>query len=151
MAQKFLEKFINIEDAVFEFNKKIIDETIDNCACFKVQIAYYEALGLKAYRKTLNYIKQRKAISIADIKRGDIKNTAQMYAKAHFTGDFESDFITLSPYMGIDSIKPYLEYVKNKEKGVFILLRTSNDGAKDIQYINTNNNSKVYNEVAKKI
>lgn len=116
MAQKFLEKFINIEDAVFEFNKKIIDETIDNCACFKVQIAYYEALGLKAYRKTLNYIKQRKAISIADIKRGDIKNTAQMYAKAHFTGDFESDFITLSPYMGIDSIKPYLEYVKNKEK-----------------------------------
>ena len=80
----------------------------DVAACYKVQIAYYEAfgiIGLKAYKRTLEYIKSKGAIVIADIKRGDIAKTAEMYAKAHFEGDFESDFITLNPYMGMDSIR----------------------------------------------
>lgn len=147
-------KHNNISDAIFEFNRKIIDSTKDYASCFKVQIAYYEAYGLDgmlAYKKTLEYLREQKEIIIADIKRGDISKTAEMYAKGHFEGDFESDFITLSPYMGMDSIEPYLDYVKNKEKGLFALIRTSNEGAKDIEYIETSTGSRVYTEVGKKI
>ncbi len=147
-------KHENISDAIFEFNKKIIDSTKEFAACFKVQIAYYEAYGLEgmlAYKKTLEYLRNEKEIIIADIKRGDISKTAEMYAKGHFEGDFEADFITLSPYMGLDSIEPYLDYVKNKNKGIFALIRTSNEGAKDIEYIETSTGSRVYTEVGKKI
>ncbi len=150
----FFKNFNDEEDALFNFNKRIIDATLDVAACFKVQIAYYEALGLKglkAYKKTLDYIKEKQGIVIADIKRGDIAKTAEMYAKAHFQGDFESDFITLSPYMGLDSIEPYLPYAKNKEKGLFLLIRTSNPGAEDIQYIESNNGKKVYELTGEKI
>ena len=87
----------SIEEAIFEYNKSIIDETLDVVACFKVQIAYYEALGLAglmAYKKTLEYLRIKDAIIIADIKRGDIMATATQYAKGHFSGDFEADFIT---------------------------------------------------------
>ncbi|MBV7272290.1 orotidine-5'-phosphate decarboxylase [Clostridiaceae bacterium UIB06] len=148
------QKHVSVEDAIFEYNKAIIDATLDVAACYKVQIAYYEALGilgLNAYKKTLKYIKDSKSITIADIKRGDIAKTAEMYAKAHFEGDFESDFVTLSPYMGLDSIEPYLEYVKNNEKGLFVLIRTSNKGAEDIQYIDTKCGKKVYDIVGNKI
>lgn len=150
----FLNKFSSLEDAIFEFNKAIIDETFDVAACYKPQIAYYEALGisgLMAYKKTLEYIKVKGGISIGDIKRGDISKTAEMYGKAHFEGDFEADFITLNPYMGLDSIEPYLPYIKEKEKGVFLLVRTSNKGAKDIQYIDTLDGKKVFNLVGEKI
>ncbi|KYH29256.1 orotidine 5'-phosphate decarboxylase [Clostridium colicanis DSM 13634] len=101
----FLNKYTNIEDGIFEFNKKIIDATMDHAACFKVQIAYYEALGIKglmAYKRTLEYIRSSGCIAISDTKRGDISDTAKMYAKAHFEGDFETDFITVNPYMGMD-------------------------------------------------
>jgi len=154
LPKEFLKSYENIEDALFEFNKRIIDATYDCVACYKVQIAYYEAYGLKgmlAYKRTLEYIRSRGCIVIADIKRGDIANTAQMYAKAHFEGDFEADIITLSPYMGLDSITPYLDYVENKEKGLFILVRTSNEGAKDIQYINDENGEKIYSNVGKRV
>ena len=139
--------------AIFEFNKQIIDATYDVSACFKVQIAYYEALGLEgltAYKKTLDYLREKDEIIIADIKRGDIAATASMYAKAHFEGDFEADFITLSPYMGMDSIEPYLPYLEKGNKAVFSLVRTSNPGAEDIEYLDTAN-KKVYEVVADKI
>ncbi len=103
------------------------------------------------YKKTLEYIRKKGGIVIADIKRGDISATAKMYAKAHFEGDFESDFITLNPYMGMDTLEPYSEYFKNKEKGAFLLLRTSNKGSKDIQYLDLKDNKKVYNKVGEKI
>ncbi|MFT8347596.1 orotidine-5'-phosphate decarboxylase [Clostridium saccharoperbutylacetonicum] len=141
-------------EAIFEFNKQIIDATFDVAACFKVQIAYYEALGLEgliAYKKTLDYLREKDEIIIADIKRGDIAATATMYAKAHFEGDFEADFITLSPYMGMDSIEPYLPYLEKGNKGVFSLVRTSNPGAEDIEYLDTIGNKKVYEVVADKI
>ncbi|MBP1743312.1 MAG: orotidine 5-phosphate decarboxylase [Firmicutes bacterium] len=144
----------SIEQAMLRFNQEIIDATLDVASCFKVQIAYYEAMGMKGmqlYKDTLDYLRKRNAIIIADIKRGDISKTAEMYAKAHFEGDFESDFVTLSPYMGLDGIEPYLPYVENKEKGLFVLVRTSNKGAADIQYIDTASNTKVYNEVGRKI
>lgn len=154
IPKSFLNKYENLEDAIFNFNKKIIDATIDVAACYKVQIAYYEAYGLKgltAYKRTLDYIKNEKAIVIADIKRGDIAKTAEMYAKAHFEGDFESDFITLNPYMGLDTVEPYLDYVQNKEKGIFVLMRTSNKGAEDIEYLETSSGKRVYDEVGDKI
>lgn len=154
LPEEFLKKFENLEDAIFEFNKEIIDATLDAVSCYKVQIAYYEAYGIRgmmAYKRTLEYIRQKQKVVIADIKRGDISKTAEMYAKGHFEGDFESDFITLSPYMGLDSIDPYLDYVKNKEKGLFLLVRTSNPGAKDIQYIKDENKETIYEVIGSKI
>lgn len=144
----------NKADAIFEFNKQIIDETLDVVACFKVQIAYYEALGIDgliAYKKTLAYLREKDAIIVADIKRGDIAATASQYAKAHFTGDFEADFITLSPYMGMDSIEPYMPYIEEGNKGAFVLVRTSNPGAEDIENVDTVDNSKVFKVVGDKI
>ena len=144
----------SLDEAIFQFNKEIIDATLDVVACYKVQIAYYEALGLTgliAYRNTLKYLREKDAIIIADIKRGDIAATASQYAKAHFTGDFEADFITLSPYMGMDSIEPYMPYMESGNKGVFVLVRTSNPGAEDIENIDTKDGSKVYKVVGDKL
>lgn len=142
-------------EAIYNFNKEIIDATVDIVACYKVQIAYYESLGLeglKVYSDTLKYIRSLGAIVIGDIKRNDILKTAQMYAKAHFEGDFEADFITLNPYMGInDSIEPFVEYIKNKDKGIFVLVRTSNQGARDFQYIEDKKGNKLYETVAEKL
>lgn len=154
IPEEFLNRYTSFEDALFNFNKRIIDATFDVSACFKVQIAYYEALGIKglgAYKSTLKYIREKGSIVIADIKRGDIAATAAMYAKAHFCGDFESDFITLNPYMGLDTLEPYMEYVKTGEKGLFLLVRTSNKGAADIQYVENVQGQKVYDMVGNKI
>ena len=144
----------SLDEAIFQFNKEIIDATLDVVACYKVQIAYYEALGLAgliAYKNTLQYLREKDAIIIADIKRGDIAATASQYAKAHFTGNFEADFITLSPYMGMDSIEPYMPYMESGKKGVFVLVRTSNKGAEDFENLDIEGGKKLYNEVADKI
>lgn len=122
--------------ATFEFNRKIIDATLDLVACYKVQIAHYEALGvdgLSCYRDTLAYARSKGVLVIGDIKRGDIASTGEMYAKAHFSGDFEADFITVNPYMGFDAISPYSTYLQGGEKGLFVLIRTSNPSARDFQ------------------
>ena len=135
------QKHEKISDIIFEYNKTIIDATSDIVAIYKPQIAYYEANGLEgliAYQRTLRYLKEKGLLSIGDVKRGDIASTAKEYAKAHFKGEFEADFITLNPYMGMDSITPYLDYLKTDEKGVFVLLRTSNEGAKDIECLDYN-------------
>ena len=154
LPEALAQQFPNIEDGLFAFNKAIIDSTLDVSACYKVQIAYYEAYGmagLRAYCRTLAYLREKKAVIIADIKRGDIAKTAEMYAKAHFTGEFEADFITLSPYMGLDSLSPYLPYIKENGKGVFVLIRTSNEGAKDIEYLPTEDGKRVYHVVGEKL
>lgn len=143
-----------VSEALFHFNKEIIDATLDVVACFKVQIAYYEALGIEgliAYKNTLQYLREKDAIIIADIKRGDIAATASQYAKAHFTGDFEADFITLSPYMGMDSIEPYLPYMKEGKKGVFVLVRTSNKGADDFENLDIVGGKKLFNAVGDRL
>ena len=150
----FSAKYSHISDALFYYNREIIEATLDVSACFKVQIAYYEAYGmqgLEAYKKTLAYLRSKDAVIIADVKRGDIAKTAEMYAKAHFSGDFEADFMTLNPYMGMDTISPFLPFVKNNQKGLFVLIRTSNEGAKDIEYLPTENGKRVYNVVGEKI
>jgi orotidine-5'-phosphate decarboxylase len=141
-------------DAVLGFNKAIIDATIDATACYKVQIAYYEELGLaglSAYARTLKYLRERGALVIADIKRGDIADTALRYAKAHFDGDFEADFVTLSPYMGMDSIEPWISYADSKGKGAFVLMRTSNKGMRDFEYQELKNGGRLYDAVGDRL
>ncbi len=154
LPEAFAQQHPGVEEGLFAFNKAIIDSTLDVSACYKVQIAYYEAYGmagLRAYARTLAYLREKKAVAIADIKRGDIAKTAEMYARAHFTGEFEADFITLSPYMGLDSLSPYLPYLKDQGKGVFVLIRTSNEGAKDIEYLPTDGGRRVYHVVGEKL
>lgn len=155
IPQDFADKFSSKGEAILNFNKEIIETTSDVAACFKVQIAYYEALGLEgliAYSETLKYIRKKGLIAIADIKRGDISRTAEMYATAHFTGDFEADFVTLNPYMGInDSLEPFIKYIKENGKGIFVLARTSNKGARDFQYITNEERIPLYETVAEKV
>ena len=143
----FMKERKEIHEAIFAYNKEIIDATKDVCAIYKLQIAYYESYGLEgmlAYKKTLDYLKSLDLLTIGDVKRSDIAASASMYAKAHFEGDFEVDFITLNPYMGMDSISPYLPYLESGEKGVFVLLRTSNPGANDFEVLDTNGEELFY-------
>jgi orotidine-5'-phosphate decarboxylase len=135
-----------VADKIFKFNKDIVDHTKDTVSCYKVQIAYYEALGLegmKAYAKTMDYIRKSGSISIGDIKRGDIAATGEKYATGHFQGDFEADIITVNGYMGEDAISPFYPYLKEKGKGLFVLLRTSNKSAVDLQDVEASG-QKVY-------
>jgi orotidine-5'-phosphate decarboxylase len=124
------------EDPVFEFNRQIIDATIDYAVAYKPNLAFYESSGLKGWislEKTISYLHLKKdhVFLIADAKRGDIGNTSQQYAKAFFE-ILDVDAITVAPYMGSDSVKPFLTY---PEKWVILLALTSNKGASDFQYI----------------
>jgi orotidine-5'-phosphate decarboxylase len=138
LPDDFRAKFPSPGEAIAAFNREIIDATHDVAAVYKVQIAYYEALGLAglaAYAQTLRYLREKGAIIIADVKRGDIFKTAEMYAKAHFSGDFEADFITVNPFMGMDTLAPFYPYLETGEKGLFALVATSNPSAGDIEGI----------------
>jgi orotidine-5'-phosphate decarboxylase len=136
--------------AVLRYNQAIIEATSDAAACFKVQIAYYEALGLAGlhtYAQTLRALRERGALVIADIKRGDIAETAARYAAAHFSGDFEADFVTLSPFLGLDSLEPWLAWADRAGKGAFVLLRTSNPGMRDFQNRELKEGGRLYEEL----
>lgn len=130
-----LKKDMSDAEKVFEFNRRIIDAVYDEAGCFKVQIACYEALGLdgmRAFSKTLRYARGKGSVVISDVKRGDISSTAAQYAKGHFTGDFETDIITVNAYMGEDAVSPYYPYLE-KDKGLFVLVKTSNPSSGDFQ------------------
>ncbi|MCC7028799.1 MAG: orotidine-5'-phosphate decarboxylase [Chitinophagaceae bacterium] len=121
------------EDPVFEFNKAIIDATHEYCVSYKINTAFYEAQGIggwKSMEKTLNYIPEN-IFTIADAKRGDIGNTSTQYAKAFFE-KMNFDSITVAPYMGKDSVKPFLEF---EGRWAIVLALTSNEGAFDFQYL----------------
>jgi orotidine-5'-phosphate decarboxylase len=140
--------------AVLAYNQALIEATADAAACYKVQIAYYEALGLEGldcYAKTLAHIRGRGALAIADVKRGDIADTAFRYAQAHFEGDFEADFVTLSPYMGMDSIEPWLSWTDSRGKGAFVLMRTSNRGMWDFQHQELQTGGRLYDAVGDRL
>jgi len=128
------------DDPIFEFNKRIIDATRDLCVAYKPNAAFYESYGVKGLQsliKTYQYL-PKDCLSIIDAKRGDIGNTSDRYARAFFdeaTTGMGFDAITITPYMGYDSITPYLAY---KEKWVIILALTSSVGSKDFQYLQTN-------------
>lgn len=127
---------LTLEDPIFEFNKAIIDATQNYCIAYKPNIAFYEAYGIKgweALKKTIEYINKNypEQFTIADAKRGDIGNTSSMYAKAFFE-DLNFDSITVAPYMGKDSVEPFLEY---KDKHTILLGLTSNTGSEDFQFL----------------
>jgi len=123
-----------MEDPIFEFNKKIIDATQDLAIAFKLNLAFYESLGLSGWtslEKTIKHLKNYPELFlIADAKRGDIGNTSNEYAKAFFQ-NLNFDAITVAPYMGYDSISPFLAY---KKKWAILLALTSNQGAQDFQF-----------------
>lgn len=153
ISQDIIDSKRTMSERILEFNKRIIDETHDLVACYKPQIACYEAFGmegLKAYSETIKYIKKKGNIVIGDIKRGDISSTGEMYAKGHFEGDFEADFITVNPYMGYDAISPYLKYLETGEKGLFALIKTSNKSSKDFQELKVDGEP-LYIRVAKEV
>lgn len=143
---KIPDHLLSADDPVFEFNKQIIDATHQHCIAYKPNIAFYESLGPQGWeslRKTLEYIPSD-IFTIADAKRGDIGNTAALYAKTFFEY-LPFDAITVAPYMGKDSVTPFLDH---KGKWVILLAHTSNPGSADFQLIeSTQSGRKLYEEV----
>ena len=161
VTQKYEQTLEGVADAILEYNKAIINEVYDIIPAVKPQIAFYEMFGLpgmKAFEETCKYAKQKGMIVIADIKRGDIGTTAAGYSSA-FLGKtkigereesiFDVEFVTLNPYMGIDSVKPFLEDCKKYNKGVFILVKTSNPSSGELQDLKLENGDEIYTAVAK--
>jgi len=135
-------------DPVLEFNKRIIDATKDHCVAYKPNIAFYEsrgAAGWETLAETLDYIPDTH-FTIADAKRGDIGNTSRQYAKTFFEF-YDFDAITVAPYMGIDSVSPFLEY---KDKWVILLALTSNQGSQDFQHFTDTSGMALYEQVMRK-
>ena len=135
---KIPQHILKLEDPIFEFNKAIIDATHDLCVAYKPNTAFYEAYGLKGWKsleKTIDYLNEKHSqiFTIADAKRGDIGNTSTMYAKAFFD-DLNFDSVTVAPYMGKDSVEPFLAF---ENKHAIMLALTSNEGAFDFQTKNT--------------
>lgn len=142
---KIPKHLLSTADPVYEFNKQIIDATKEFSVAYKPNIAFYEALGPKGWeslQKTLDYI-PKECFTIADAKRGDIGNTSSLYAKAYFQ-QMNFDSITVAPYMGEDSVKPFLEF---PNKWVILLIHTSNPGSVDFQQLETRDGKYVYEEV----
>ena len=144
---KIPQHLLQTEDPIFEFNKAIIDATHDLCVSYKPNTAYYEAEGLKGWQslqKTIEYINSKypEIFTIADAKRGDIGNTSTMYAKA-FLEDLNFDSVTVAPYMGKDSVEPFLAF---ENKHTILLALTSNEGAFDFQ-TKLSNDKEIYKHV----
>ncbi len=145
---KIPDYLLKLEDPIFEFNKQIIDATADLAVAYKPNIAFYEALGSKGWeslKKTLDYI-PKEVFTIADAKRGDIGNTSGLYAKAFFE-QMDFDSITVAPYMGVDSVKPFLDF---EDKWVILLALTSNEGSADFQLIQSASGKPLFQEVLEK-
>lgn len=136
------------EDPIFAFNKQIIDATADLCVAYKPNLAFYESLGVKgwiAFEKTVEYIKTNypEQFIIADAKRGDIGNTSEMYARSFFE-HMDIDSVTVAPYMGEDSVKPFLVY---PNRWVIVLALTSNKGSHDFQLTEDKNGERLFEKV----
>lgn len=139
---------LNEEDPIFSFNKRIIDATAPFCISYKPNLAFYEAFGVKgiiAFEKTVHYLKQYypSHFIIADAKRGDIGNTSTMYARTFFE-EYDVDALTVAPYMGEDSVTPFLGY---RDKWVVILALTSNKGSRDFQFNEDKNGQRLFENV----
>lgn len=149
--QKIPQHLLKEEDPIFAFNKAIIDATADLCIAYKPNLAFYESLGVKgwiAFEKTVTYIKENypDQFIIADAKRGDIGNTSEMYARSFFD-ELNIDSVTVAPYMGQDSVKPFLLY---PEKWVILLALTSNKGSHDFQLTEDTDGERLFEKVLKK-
>ena len=142
---------LNEEDPIFAFNKAIIDATAAYCVAYKPNLAFYEAFGVKglmAFEKTVTYIKENypEQFIIADAKRGDIGNTSAMYARTFFE-EYNLDSVTVAPYMGEDSVTPFLGY---EGKWVILLALTSNKGSHDFQLTESTDGEKLFQKVLRK-
>lgn len=156
---KVPEHLLKEEDPIFAFNKAIIDATAPYCVAYKPNLAFYEAYGVKglmSFEKTVKYLHENypEQFVIADAKRGDIGNTSKMYAKTFFE-EYDVDSLTVAPYMGEDSVTPFLEYSKDAEgsntgKWVILLALTSNKGSFDFQLTEDTNGERLFEKVIKK-
>ncbi|HAC23080.1 MAG TPA: orotidine-5'-phosphate decarboxylase [Porphyromonadaceae bacterium] len=149
-VKKIPQHLLNEEDPIFAFNKEIIDATADFCVAYKPNLAFYESLGVKgmiSFEKTVDYIRTNypDQFIIADAKRGDIGNTSEMYARSFFD-HMDLDAVTVAPYMGEDSVKPFLIY---PEKWVILLALTSNKGSKDFQFMEDKDGERLFEKVLK--
>ncbi|MBQ2835745.1 MAG: orotidine-5'-phosphate decarboxylase [Clostridia bacterium] len=160
VIEKYPQTLEGAAQAIIEYNKALIDATYDIIPAVKPQIAFYEMFGIpgmQAFKETCEYAKEKGMIVIADIKRGDIGSTAQGYSNAYLgktkIGDieqsiFDVDFITVNPYMGTDCVKPFIDDCKKYNKGLFILVKTSNPSSGELQDLKFENGKEVYKEVA---
>ena len=149
--KKIPEHLLKEEDPIFAFNKAIIDATADLCIAYKPNLAFYESMGVKgwiAFEKTVKYIKENypDQFIIADAKRGDIGNTSAMYARTFFD-ELDIDSVTVAPYMGEDSVTPFLTY---EGKWVILLALTSNKGSHDFQLTEDPNGERLFEKVLRK-
>ncbi len=146
--KKIPQHLLKEEDPIFTFNKKIIDATARYCVAYKPNLAFYESMGVKgliSFEKTINYIKGicPDHFIIADAKRGDIGNTSTMYARTFFE-EYDVDSLTVAPYMGEDSVTPFLQY---EDKWVILLALTSNKGSHDFQLTEDKNGERLFEKV----
>lgn len=146
--KKMPEHLLKEEDQIFAFNKAIIDATADYCVSYKPNLAFYEAFGVKgliSFEKTIKYLKDNypNHFIVADAKRGDIGNTSAMYARTFFD-EYDVDSLTVAPYMGEDSVTPFLGY---EGKWVILLALTSNKGSHDFQLTEDNNGERLFEKV----
>ena len=146
--KKMPEHLLKEEDPIFAFNKAIIDATADYCVAYKPNLAFYEAFGVKgliSFEKTIKYLKDNypNHFIVADAKRGDIGNTSAMYARTFFD-EYDVDSLTVAPYMGEDSVTPFLGY---EGKWVILLALTSNKGSHDFQLTEDNNGERLFEKV----
>ena len=158
IPENIIKNYSSAPEAVLAYNLALIEriKKDQSACCFKIQVAYYEAMGLKGmevYAKTVKAVRDAGFVAISDIKRGDIAATAGAYARAHFTGDFETDIITINPYMGFDTLKPFTEYTTTEKgsKAMFVLLRTSNPGMVDIEQQELKDGDRVLDRVGNEL
>ncbi|OUT68311.1 MAG: orotidine-5'-phosphate decarboxylase [Crocinitomicaceae bacterium TMED16] len=145
---KIPKHLLALEDPIFEFNKAIIDATKEYAVAYKPNLAFFECLGVegwKSFQKTIEYI-PKECLVIADAKRGDIGNTSLYYAKTFFE-TYNCDALTIAPYMGSDSVKPFLTH---SNKWAVVLALTSNEGAKDFQFLTSEGQVPLFESVVKK-
>ena len=150
--KKVPEHLLKEEDPIFAFNKAIIDATAPYCVAYKPNLAFYEAFGVKgmmAFEKTIKYLKESypEQFIVADAKRGDIGNTSKMYARTFF-GEYDVDALTVAPYMGEDSVTPFLEGYEGK--WVILLALTSNKGSFDFQLTEDKEGERLFEKVIRK-
>ena len=150
-TKKIPQHLLAEEDPIFAFNKQIIDATAPYCVSYKPNLAFYEAFGIKgmlAFEKTIKYLQEHypNHFIIADAKRGDIGNTSAMYARTFFD-EYDIDALTVAPYMGEDSVTPFLGY---NDKWVVLLALTSNKGSRDFQLTRDENGVRLFEQVLKK-
>lgn len=157
------DELAGVAEAVFRFNKDIVDAVCDLVPAVKPQVAMYEQFGIPgmtAYWRTVRYCQEKGLIVIGDVKRGDIGSTSEAYARAHLGSitvnghrcrAFNEDFATVNPYLGTDGIKPFIDVCNEEDKGIFVLVKTSNPSSGEFQDVLTQDGKHMYEVVGEKV